>query len=41
MPQTVVLDRQHRVAAVFLRELLADDLQPVVERLAAEPGQQP
>jgi thiol-disulfide isomerase/thioredoxin len=40
IPSTVVLDRQHRVAAVFLRELLADDLRPVVERLAAE-GQQP
>ncbi|OBB22153.1 alkyl hydroperoxide reductase [Mycolicibacterium peregrinum] len=40
IPSTVVLDRQHRVAAVFLRELLADDLKPVVERLAAE-GQQP
>jgi thiol-disulfide isomerase/thioredoxin len=38
IPSTVVLDRQHRVAAVFLRELLAEDLQPVVERLAAEPG---
>jgi thiol-disulfide isomerase/thioredoxin len=37
IPSTVVLDRQHRVAAVFLRELLAEDLQPVVERLAAEP----
>jgi thiol-disulfide isomerase/thioredoxin len=37
IPSTVVLDRQHRVAAVFLRELLAQDLQPVVERLAAEP----
>jgi hypothetical protein len=41
-----VLDRQHRVAAVFLRELLAEDLMPVVERLAAEspapvPGTQP
>ncbi|HKP43423.1 MAG TPA: TlpA disulfide reductase family protein [Mycobacterium sp.] len=36
IPSTVVLDRQHRVAAVFLRELLADDLQPVVQRLAAE-----
>ncbi|TRW86380.1 TlpA family protein disulfide reductase [Mycolicibacterium sp. 018/SC-01/001] len=36
IPSTVVLDRQHRVAAVFLRELLATDLQPVVERLAAE-----
>ncbi len=42
IPSTVVLDREHRVAAVFLRELLAEDLQPVVERLAAEPapGQQ-
>ena len=37
IPSTVVLDRQHRVAAVFLRELLAEDLLPVVERLAAEP----
>jgi thiol-disulfide isomerase/thioredoxin len=38
IPSTVVLDRQHRVAAVFLRELLAEDLQPIVERLAAEKG---
>jgi thiol-disulfide isomerase/thioredoxin len=37
IPSTVVLDREHRVAAVFLRELLAEDLQPVVDRLAAEP----
>lgn len=37
IPSTVVLDREHRVAAVFLRELLAEDLTPVVERLAAEP----
>ena len=37
IPSTVVLDRQHRVAAVFLRELLAEDLMPVVQRLAAEP----
>ncbi len=36
IPSTLVLDRRHRVAAVFLRELLAEDLQPVVERLAAE-----
>lgn len=41
VPTTVVLDREHRVAAVFLTELLAEDLQPVVERIAAEPaGQQ-
>ena len=37
IPSTIVLDREHRVAAVFLRELLAEDLQPVVARLAAEP----
>ena len=39
VPSTVVLDRQHRVAAVFLRELLVDDLRPVVERLASEEAQ--
>jgi thiol-disulfide isomerase/thioredoxin len=38
IPSTLVLDRQHRVAAVFLRELLADDLTPVVQRLAKEGG---
>lgn len=37
IPSTVVLDRQHRVAAVFLRELLAEDLEPLIERLLAEP----
>ncbi|BBZ25628.1 MULTISPECIES: TlpA disulfide reductase family protein [Mycolicibacter] len=36
IPATMVLDRAHRVAAVFLREVLAEDLQPVVQRLAAE-----
>jgi thiol-disulfide isomerase/thioredoxin len=41
IPSTVVLDRQHRVAAVFLRELLAEDLQPVVERLASEKDSAP
>ena len=38
IPSTVVLDREHRVAAVFLRELLAEDLLPVVQRLAAAPA---
>lgn len=38
VPSTIVLDREHRVAAVFLREILADDLLPVVERVAAEPA---
>lgn len=36
IPTTIVLDREHRVAAVFLKELLADDLKPVVERVAQE-----
>jgi len=37
VPSTIVLDKQHRVAAIFLRELLAGDLLPVVQRLSAEP----
>jgi thiol-disulfide isomerase/thioredoxin len=46
IPSTIVLDREHRVAAVFLRELLASDLLPLVQRLAAEspapaPGDRP
>ena len=41
IPSTVVLDRQHRVAAVFLRELLAEDLIPVLQRLVAEPPPRP
>ncbi|MDO3637962.1 TlpA family protein disulfide reductase [Mycolicibacterium arseniciresistens] len=36
VPTTLVLDREHRVAAVFLKALLVEDLQPVVERVAAE-----
>ncbi|RVW10160.1 TlpA family protein disulfide reductase [Prescottella agglutinans] len=40
IPTTIVLDRQHRVAAVYLKELLASDLQPVVERIAQEPQDQ-
>lgn len=36
IPSTIVLDRLHRVAAVFLRALLAEDLEPLVRRLAAE-----
>jgi thiol-disulfide isomerase/thioredoxin len=38
VPSTIVLDRSHRVAAVFLTSVLATDLQPVVDRLAAEPA---
>lgn len=37
VPATIVLDRQRRVATIFLKALLAEDLQPVVERVAAEP----
>jgi thiol-disulfide isomerase/thioredoxin len=37
VPLTIVLDRQHRVAAVFLHALRAQELQPVVQRVAAEP----
>ncbi|WP_246230830.1 TlpA family protein disulfide reductase [Mycolicibacterium sediminis] len=36
IPSTIVFDRQHRVAAVFLRALLAEDLEPLVRRLAGE-----
>ena len=36
IPATMVLDRAHRVAAIFLREVLAEDLRPVVARLASE-----
>jgi thiol-disulfide isomerase/thioredoxin len=36
VPSTIVLDHQHRVAAVFLQALLVDDLLPVVRRIAAE-----
>ena len=39
IPTTIVLDRQHRVAAVFLQELLAEDLLPVVQRVAQEDAQ--
>lgn len=36
VPSTIVLDKQHRVAAIFLRELLAEDLTPTLDRLLAE-----
>ncbi|MPZ00532.1 MAG: redoxin domain-containing protein [Actinophytocola sp.] len=41
VPSTIVLDRQHRVAAVFLKPLLEEDLLPVVRRVAAETGDAP
>lgn len=36
IPTTLVLDRDHRVAAVFLRALLVEDLMPAVQNIAAE-----
>ena len=33
IPTTIVLDKQHRPAAVFLREITADDLLEVIDRL--------
>ncbi|WP_214364658.1 TlpA family protein disulfide reductase [Pseudonocardia sp. H11422] len=38
VPSTIVLDRQHRVAAVYLEVIRVGDLIPLVERLAAEPA---
>jgi thiol-disulfide isomerase/thioredoxin len=37
VPLTIVLDRHHRVAAVFLHAMTAQDLQPAVQRVAREP----
>ena len=37
VPLTIVLDRQHRIAAVFLHAVHAQDLQPIVERMSREP----
>ncbi|UGT39246.1 TlpA family protein disulfide reductase [Nocardia yamanashiensis] len=36
IPTTIVLDKQHRVAAVYLRSLLAEDLQPILDKLTGE-----
>lgn len=38
VPLTVVLDRRHRVAAVFLTAVRVSELLPVVQRVAAEPA---
>ncbi|GAY08927.1 TlpA disulfide reductase family protein [Pseudonocardia sp. N23] len=37
VPSTIVLDRQHRVAAVFLTRVQPSDLIPLLLRVAAEP----
>ena len=36
VPSTIVLDRQHRVAAIFLAAVRVSELLPVVQRIAAE-----
>jgi thiol-disulfide isomerase/thioredoxin len=36
VPSTILLDRQHRVAAVYLESVLAGQLLPQVQQLAAE-----
>ncbi|GAA3395488.1 TlpA family protein disulfide reductase [Cryptosporangium minutisporangium] len=36
IPATIVIDREGRIAAVFRKGLLDDELQPVVGRIAAE-----
>ena len=38
VPSTIVLDRQHRVAAVYLTAIRVPELIPLVRRLAAEPA---
>jgi len=38
VPSTIVLDRQHRVAAVYLTSIRVAELIPLVKRLAAEPS---
>ena len=37
VPSTIVLDRRHRVAAVYLTAVRVPELIPLVQRLAAEP----
>jgi thiol-disulfide isomerase/thioredoxin len=37
VPSTIVFDKQHRVAAVYLTQIRVSELVPLVERLAAEP----
>lgn len=37
VPSTIILDREHRVAAVYLTATLAKDLQPFLKQLTDEP----
>ena len=36
IPATIVIDREGRIAAVFRKALLENELQPIVEKIAAE-----
>ncbi|MGH3738069.1 MAG: TlpA family protein disulfide reductase [Micromonosporaceae bacterium] len=36
IPATIVIDRQGRVAAVFRKAVLRDELRPVIDKIAAE-----
>jgi thiol-disulfide isomerase/thioredoxin len=38
VPSSIILDRRHRVAAVYLTRVQLGTLMPVLERLAAEPA---
>ena len=38
VPSTIVLDRQHRVAAVYLTAIRVPELLPLVKRLSTEPA---
>jgi len=38
VPLTIVLDKQHRVAAVYLQPIRVPELIPLIQRLAAEPA---
>jgi thiol-disulfide isomerase/thioredoxin len=38
VPSTLVLDRQHRVAAVYLTTIRVPELVPLIQRLQAEPA---
>lgn len=39
VPSTIVLDKNHKVAAIFMTQLLADELEPAVRTIATEPPQ--
>jgi peroxiredoxin len=41
VPSTLVLDQQHRVAAVFLTAVRVPELMPLVQRLQSEPAPAP